>query len=124
MQSPALFHLSGEKCPGEMDVVAYHPSKAYLVVIECKVLGFPFALQRIANIAQKIGEADAEAFHSKLRRKIAWLRNTDLFSVLPIRGMSGMIVLDRKLPGMQGGEFTVADAETLSSVLEELGVQA
>jgi hypothetical protein len=123
-QSPALVHLAGEKCPGEMDVVAYHRSKAHLVVVECKVLGFPFALRRIGNIAQKIGEADAEAFHAKLRRKIAWLRSTDVFSRLPVRGVSGMIVLDRKLPGMEGGEFTVADAETLRSVLEEFVAQA
>jgi hypothetical protein len=54
-QSPALIHLSGEKCPGEMDVVAYHPSKAYLVVIECKVLGFPFALTSTDAVAEASG---------------------------------------------------------------------
>ena len=115
-----LTHLQGEKCPGEIDVLAYHALKEHLVVAECKVLGFPFELKRITNIAQKLGTADGEGFHAKLRKKIAWITKTDVFSVLPVKKVSGLIALDRMLPGMRGGEFIVTDAARLDRAIGNL----
>ncbi len=112
-------HLT-DKMPGEIDVLAYHPSTQEVFVIECKVLGHPYRKERIRNVVQKVGSVDNESFHSKLRKKIDWIQKTDIFSFIQVSQFVGLIVLDRKVPGMRQGEFEVLDFESLGTKLRKL----
>jgi hypothetical protein len=114
-----LEHLSAKKLPGQIGILAYHRRRKLVFVVECKVLALPDSVTRLRNIVGKIGEEDSEAFHSKLRRKIEWVQNTQLFAGVPRSQFMGLIVLDRVLPGMMRGDYPVCDLETLERFLAE-----
>ncbi len=75
----ALSHALGEPIPGEVDVLAMHPSGRIAILAECKVLAAPFTSGKLLNVAQKLGHVDSESFHSKLQGKAKWLRETATF---------------------------------------------
>lgn len=79
-----LEHEEGAPVPGEMDVLAFHPSEGLAVLAECKVLSAPYTAGKLLNVAQKLGEADSESFHRKLSKKAEWLRGTKEFKGLHI----------------------------------------
>lgn len=86
-----LNHNSQERVPGEIDVLAFHPITHELFVVECKVLIHPYGKTRLKNVVNKLGEADSEGYHTKLRKKIEWLKNTNIFGVYPVKQFIGLI---------------------------------
>jgi hypothetical protein len=120
-----LEHQSGESIPGEVDVLARHPAGDFVFVAECKVLGLPFNTRRMRNLAQKLGETDAEAFFAKLRRKVEWVRGTKQSFPRGKDCFEGIVVLDRKVPGMvMAPGYRVVDLEILRDVLSRVFAKA
>lgn len=115
-----LTHDAKQKMPGEIDVLAFHPITHELFVVECKVLIHPYGKNRLTNIINKLGETDSEGYHTKLRRKIEWIKNTNIFGMYPVSQFAGLIIIDQVMPGMFQGEFTVIDFEDLDNALDEL----
>jgi len=114
----ALTNPNEARLPGEIDVLAFHPTQMMVLVIECKVLGLPRSILGMRNQIVKLGLDDSEAFHSKLRAKIRWLQGTSLFSGLTAEHFVGLVVLDRKAPAMfLQSEFEVIDLEMLKNFL-------
>lgn len=72
-------HEDGAPMPGEIDVLAVHPSGDLAVLAECKVLSAPYTANKLLNVAQKLGEVDSESFHRKLGKKAEWLRGIKAF---------------------------------------------
>jgi hypothetical protein len=110
---------SGGKIPGQIDVLAYSEQHQLVFVIECKVLQDPLYRNQLRNLVGKIGDADQERFHAKLRDRIAWLQRTEKFASIPHGNFIGVIVLDHKTPGMKLGEYPVCDPELLQQVIEQ-----
>jgi hypothetical protein len=81
--------------PGEVDCLAIHPRGPGFVV-ECKVLNFPTTPARMQNVLGKLGERDTEGFRHKISAKVRWMSRY----IDRTRGPFGMILLDRRLPGM------------------------
>lgn len=114
----SLTNRNEVRMPGEIDVLAFHPSEMMVLVIECKVLGLPRSVEGMRNQIVKLGLDDAESFHAKLRAKIRWLQGTTLFERLTAEHFIGLVVLDRKAPAMfLQSEFEVIDLETLKNFL-------
>ncbi|MCQ4306746.1 hypothetical protein NA645_01955 [Pseudomonas stutzeri] len=68
-----LTHPDGSRVPGEIDVLALHPSGLVALVVECKVLSQPLSMSKLKNIVGKLGEDDQEGFHANLEKKTNWL---------------------------------------------------
>lgn len=115
-----LTHERGEGSPGEIDSLAYHRECDLVILAECKVISGPFQASRMRNIARKLGNSDAEEFHSKLRQKLAWLQKTDFFIHAPRATFSGLIVLDVSIRWIPPGEFKVIDIDQLGILLAEI----
>lgn len=118
-ETESLTNPNEVRAPGEIDVLAFHPSEMMVLVIECKVLGLPRSVEGMRNQIVKLGLDDAESFHAKLRAKIRWLQGTSLFERLTVDHFIGLVVLDRKAPAMfLQSEFEVIDLETLKNFLK------
>jgi hypothetical protein len=115
-----LVHNQKEPMPGEIDVLAFHPMTHELFIIECKVLAHPYGKSRLKNVVNKLGELDSEGFHSKLRKKIEWIKNTDIFSVYPVSQFVGLILTDQLMPTTRKDGFQVIDFENLDNALTKL----
>jgi len=117
-ETESLTNPNEVRAPGEIDVLAFHPSEMMVLIIECKVLGLPRSVEGMRNQIVKLGLDDAEAFHAKLRAKIRWLQGTSLFKRLTAKYFIGLVVLDRKAPAMfLQSEFEVIDSEMLKNFL-------
>ncbi len=112
-----LVHPNGDAFPGEIDVFAFHPQRQEAVVIECKVLQLPFSRNQMRNVLSKINELDSEGFHAKLSRKVSWIQATTASMGYDIKGVEGLIVLDRATPGMMQGQFPVINLDALNHAL-------
>lgn len=98
-----LCHASGETIPGEVDVLAMHPGGRMAILVECKVLSSPFTSSKMFNVAHKLGPTDSERFHSKLRGKVEWLRETSAFkdiALLPLLVVDEGAFMGRKAPNL------------------------
>lgn len=113
----ALEHISSRPIPGEVDVLALHPSGNFAILAECKVLGSPLNQNKLLNIRQKLGSTDSESFHSKLERKAQWLKETTYFAnveILPLLIVDEGAVMGKNAPNL------VLDIEALSKFLDEI----
>ncbi|KAB0442525.1 hypothetical protein [Lysinibacillus fusiformis] len=119
-QGRGIVHNNDEKIPGQIDVLAYNEERKLSIVIDCKVLAYPYRYSTMKNIMGKTGSLDTEGFHSKLKDKINWLKNTIEFSGIPDINFYGLIVLDRKLPVFDQGEYPVVFIEELIELLERI----
>jgi hypothetical protein len=116
-----LRHLTGQACPGELDVLALHRPSGHLFAIECKVLGLPFTESAIRNIISKVGPDDAESFHSKVSAKLEWVRGCEGFLRLMPSRSGALLVLDRPMPGMALDPMLhVIDAESAEAFSKKL----
>jgi hypothetical protein len=53
------------------------------------------------NLVYKIDDiCDTELFHSKLRKKLSWIKDTNYFESNEEMNFRSFLVLDRKFPGM------------------------
>jgi len=112
-----LVHPDGAPLPGEVDCLAVDAIHRTAVVAECKVLNFPDSVNRMRNLLLKLRQEDAEAFFSKLRRKIAWLTQIATFTSYRFLGV---IVLDRIMPGtIENAQVRTLDFGTLQVLLDE-----
>jgi hypothetical protein len=101
--------------PGQIDALAEHKSGKMIVIVECKVFSDASPLK---NIYSKISSADSESLISRLKRKMEWIRNTDIFADIPKDNFFALVVLDLKMPWMRTDEFPwVLDYETLEKAL-------
>ncbi len=112
--------VGGAPPPGEIDVLAYHPS-GLAVVAECKALNLPFDASALRNLHGKLSLADDEGFHGNLERKCNWvdnaLRNKRRLTGDPV----GILVVDRSPPfDCLDAPHLVVDAETLEHGLAAL----
>jgi len=82
-----LEHESGQKVPGEIDVLALHPSGRVALLIECKVLSQPFSMSKLSNVVGKLGPSDSEGFHAKIEKKVAWAQATSAMQGAQIVGL-------------------------------------
>ncbi len=119
-----LQSIAGTSLPGQVDALVIHPASGVVLVVECKVLALPKQKSQLRNIFSKLGEQDSEGFHAKLHKKIEWLRNAYIFQFMATMGyevgdIQGLIILNRKVPGMMAGPFPVVDSEMLGAYLEE-----
>jgi hypothetical protein len=94
-----LINHAGERMPGEIDVLAYDEDSRTIIMVECKVLNLPFHPKSMLNLQSKIGDLDTEGFHSKVAKKLKWLRGTELFSSIPERNFDKFLMFDRWTPG-------------------------
>jgi hypothetical protein len=109
-----LLHTEGSPCPGEIDVLGVHPSGRFAMLVECKVLRQPRAYNTLVNLVRKLGADDSDGFHSKLARKLTWLRSTVEFQdleVVPVILVDQGAVLARNPPHL------VVEFEDLPEVL-------
>lgn len=107
-------HPNNTPIPGEVDVLALSPDKSIAALVECKVLSHPLTRGKLRNIAGKLGCKDDEQFHSKLRKKLEWLKNTIEFKDIPIEGM---LLVDEGAYLAQKPEHPVFDSEELAEML-------
>lgn len=110
-----LSHISGNQIPGEVDVLAVHPSNQLVILIECKVLSSPFTSNKLFNVMQKLGSADSESFHRKLNEKAAWIGETDV-----LRGIEliQLLVVDEGAFIGKNAPNLVIDMENLPSLID------
>ncbi|WP_325437744.1 hypothetical protein [Pseudomonas nitroreducens] len=101
--------------PGEIDVLAVHPSNKFCLIIECKILDAPYSKEKLRNIKRKLGPEDSEQFHSKLYRKINWLKTVPYFFGTVILGV---IIVDRGAFLSDGSQNRVLDEDDLIPMLE------
>lgn len=90
-----LKHLTsstGDSCPGEIDVLAVTDDGESVVVGECKVLKDPTSFNRLRNIVGKLGQDDSDQFHSKLRKKVEWIKSIPEFFEAEV---TGILIVDR-----------------------------
>ncbi len=102
---PLSIQHKTQPCPGQIDVLAYHPETGILYVIECKVLKIPESSSGIRNVMQTLNEMGAKGFHKNLKRKIEWLKKSNLIEWLEkqelrLENVFGLIVIDRMLLGV------------------------
>ncbi|MBV4466038.1 hypothetical protein KVG95_22220 [Pseudomonas sp. SWRI79] len=110
-----LVHPNGKKVPGEIDVLALHPSGLLALILECKVLTQPFSKSKLTNVVGKLGPDDQENFHSKLERKVNWLSD-----VPALKGAEvvGALLVDQGSFLGRGAPHPVVDLEQLTDLLE------
>jgi len=65
--------------PGEIDILAYSEHFNILLIFECKVLNRANTINGLRNTLDKLGQYDKEGFHSKLRKKVSWIKTTEKF---------------------------------------------
>jgi len=82
-----LEHEDGRKVPGEIDVLALHPSGEVALLIECKVLSQPFSMSKLSNVVGKLGPTDSEGFHAKIEKKVAWAEATNAMRGAQVVGL-------------------------------------
>lgn len=82
-----LEHESGQKVPGEIDVLALHPSGRVALLIECKVLSQPFSMSKLSNVVGKLGPSDSEGFHAKIEKKVTWAEATSAMQGAQVVGL-------------------------------------
>jgi len=82
-----LEHEGGRKVPGEIDVLALHPSGEVALLIECKVLSQPFSMSKLSNVVGKLGPTDSEGFHAKIEKKVAWAEATNAMRGAQVVGL-------------------------------------
>lgn len=116
----AISHPSGAKCPGQIDVVAYHPVFNLVVVGECKVIADPTSFSRLRNVVSKFGSSDAEGFHRKIRKKIQWISQTDAFPSVSAERFIGLLITDEPVATTDRPEHPVVDLERLRKHLRTL----
>ena len=105
--------------PGEIDALAYHQEFGVVFVAECKVLAYPMNIHRARNLHLKIQPTDSKGFYSNLENKRAWLAGTAQFANISQEDIHGIIMLDRKVPGMILEEqYATLDLEMLEITLE------
>lgn len=92
--------------PGEIDVLAYDKKRMLIWVCECKVLSYPFTINRMQNILSKLDTTDDEGFHRKLESKTYWLKHNGYFK--GITRWNKTLVLDRATPEMKPNEDFMA----------------
>lgn len=107
----------GGKVPGEIDVLALHPSGLYALVVECKVLTQPFSRSKLTNVVGKLGPDDQAGFHSNLERKVNWLAKE---SVLQGTDVVGALLVDQGSFLGEGAVNPVMDLEGLHALLTYL----
>jgi hypothetical protein len=115
-----LMHPGGSKVPGEIDVLALHPSGLIAMVVECKVLSHPFSMSKLTNVAGKLGEADQDGFHANLEKKVNWLS-----AVPALHGaqVTGALLVDQGSFLGEGAMHPVVDLEHLRALLVDLNEQ-
>ncbi|SDU40554.1 MULTISPECIES: hypothetical protein [Pseudomonas fluorescens group] len=115
-----LMHPDGSKVPGEIDVLALHPSGLLALVVECKVLSQPFSMSKLTNVVGKLGEADQDGFHANLEKKVNWLA-----AVPALRGaqVEGALLVDQGSFLGEGAKHPVVDLEHLRVLLGDLNEQ-
>jgi hypothetical protein len=118
---PVVLKNNNRKIPGEVDCLAYHRERGIVFTVECKVLGYPTSKNRTRNLMLTLGETDAQSFYGKLRDKVRWIENAEYFSRLHVEKFNGLLVLDRKVPGMVAtGDIISVDIETIEAMLTNL----
>ena len=112
-----LVRPGGGEVPGEIDVLALHPSGLYALVVECKVLTQPFSRSKLTNVVGKLGPDDQAGFHSNLERKVNWLAKE---SVLQGTDVVGALLVDQGSFLGEGAVNPVMDLEGLHALLTYL----
>jgi hypothetical protein len=96
-----FYNRFGNRIPGEIDVLAFNREAKLVYILECKVLNYPFRTNQMRNLVYKIDDiCDTELFHSKLRKKLSWIKDTNYFESNEEMNFRSFLVLDRKFPGM------------------------
>ena len=115
-----LIRADGSVVPGEIDVLALHPSGLLALVVECKVLSQPFSMSKLTNVVGKLGEADQDGFHSNLEKKVNWLT-----AVPALYGaqVEGALLVDQGSFLGEGAKHPVVDLEHLRALLIDLNEQ-
>jgi len=117
--SVLLYNLT-QMIPGEIDMLAFHEPSSAVVIIECKVISGPFHVNSMRNILRKLGPLDQEQFHSKLAKKIKWIRTTTRFTHLPENSFLGMLLLDVKMRWIPRAKYPVIDFQQLSQFMSKV----
>ena len=112
-----LTHPNGTQVPGEIDVLALHPSGFFAMVVECKVLTHPYSKGKLKNIIGKLGPADQESFHTNLERKVNWLSGVNNLQGAEVEGA---LLVDQGSFLGEGAPHVVLDIERLQGVLDLL----
>lgn len=118
-ESAISLKTHGNSLKGEVDVLAYHPGKNILVLLECKVYELPSSPNQMRNLLKKFGEGDKAKLNRKLSNKLEWIIGTEYFSAKKPAIFQGL-VLDRRFPGMFHDDFVVLDEGSLDQVITEL----
>lgn len=112
-----LININANPMPGEVDVLAMHPSGRIAVLAECKVLTSPLNRSKLLNVTKKLGPMDSEGFHRKLEAKAAWLQNTLTFKEVEL--LRVIIVDEGTFMGQEGPNLTI-DIETLPVLMQQV----
>ncbi len=112
----ALVHPDGIANPGEVDVLAMHPSGRLAVLVECKILSLPFTPGKALNVARKLGPADSEGFHGKLERKAAWLRAIPAFKDVVVQPL---LLVDEGAFMGRNAPHPVVDVDALPALIDQ-----
>lgn len=106
--------------PGEIDCLAVN-ADGQTLVLEAKVLSFPYTSAGLANVLAKLGSQDSESFLAKLSAKVGWTVECSKLISHRFDGALGIIVLDRILPGIGApGDVIVSELSTLGVALQHL----
>ncbi|MBH3393391.1 hypothetical protein [Pseudomonas monteilii] len=112
-----LIHPDCSKTPGEIDVLALHPSGLLALVVECKVLSQPFSMSKLTNVVGKLGEADQDGFHANLEKKVKWLAAVPALREAQV---VGALLVDQGSFLGQGAKHPVVDLKRLRALLVNL----
>lgn len=107
----------GRGVPGEIDVLALHPTGVLAIVIECKILSRPHTRGKLKNIIGKLGSADQEKFHSNLERKMEWIAGVPEFGEAQVFG--ALLVDQGRFLGY-GSPNLVLDMTSLAGFIDEI----
>ncbi|PGW65239.1 hypothetical protein COE18_04180 [Bacillus cereus] len=123
-----LIHRDEKRFPGEIDLLAYHPQKKMLILVECKTFQIPHTKEEMDNLKDSFIKTSKGKYQYKLERKAEWIQNS-----ICVSGMKDMpidfseieiekfFVIDRYIVDIsQETRIPVIDVEYLKEALSKL----
>ncbi|NGY80540.1 hypothetical protein F6Y02_41540 (plasmid) [Bacillus megaterium] len=109
-----ISHNDGEVFPGEVDVLAYHPTNKVFIIAECKTFSIPYSTNEMESLIKRFTNRSKGSYQRKLEKKVNWFKNAQ-FSMneqsIPSNPsqekeieFKALFIVDRKIVNMD--EFT------------------
>ena len=73
-----------KRMPGQIDILALAPNQNQALLIDCKLVHFPYQSNTLRNVIAKFDDCDTDEFHKKIEKKRNWLKGCSQFKNIEI----------------------------------------